>query len=331
MHVLLSFDYELFFGKETGSVEQCMIRPTNQLLSLCRKYGIRMTFFVDVGYFIQLEAHVERFPALAKDLQQIKLQIVDMLALNCDVQLHIHPHWEKSTYDGQQWQIVTDGCYKLDDFSDEEIEEIVKRYAHYLQALTNKPVTSFRAGGWCIQPFSRLAKVFAEIGIVCDSSVFPGGQFQSPHYDFDFTAVPRFSPAYRFENDVCVADPNGRFVELPIASWLYKPEFYWRLYILGRLFPSRHKMMGDGTFLAQPGRKTSVLTQPVWNHVSCDGYYAGMLSKQAAFYDKRGVEHFVVIGHPKGLTVYAIEQLERFVRTHQNKYTFPSFSDLEWS
>jgi len=331
MRVLLTFDYELFFGTDTGTVEACMIEPADLLLGLCRKHAVRMTFFVDVGYLVRMEHYAPQFPQLARDLKLVKAQIADMIALDCSVQLHIHPHWEQSVFDGQQWTIVTDGCYKLDDFPDAEIDRIVTAYHGYLSALTGKPVQSFRAGGWCIQPFSRLAKVFAELGIVCDSSVFPGGKFQSPHYDFDFTAVPRFSDDYRFEDDVCQPVPNGRFTEIPIASWRYSPLFYWKLYAWGRLSPARHKMMGDGSFLAQPGRKRSVLTNFTWNHVSSDGFYAGMLRKQAQAYDRKGIEHFVVIGHPKGLTVYAVEQLEAFIHSAKNKYAFLSFSDLQWS
>jgi peptidoglycan/xylan/chitin deacetylase (PgdA/CDA1 family) len=328
MQVLLTFDYELFFGTETGSVRKCMIEPTNELLSLCRKYGIGMTFFVDVGFLLQLEAYADRYPKLENDLGQIKAQIGDMLEAGCSVQLHIHPHWEKSSWDGEKWQVVTDGCYKLDDFPDDEITRIVRSYHAYLAQLTGKPVQSFRAGGWCIQPFSRLRNVFAELGITIDSSVFPGGKFQSPHYNFDFTCVEPYAPAYRFEDDVCVPVSDGTFTEYPIASWKYSPWFYWKLYGWGRVRRSRHRMMGDGRFLAQPGRKQSVLTSSTWNHVSADGYYAGMLTRQARAYDRKGVEHFVVIGHPKGLTVYALGELEWFIDRQYTIFDFTTFSDL---
>jgi hypothetical protein len=35
-----------------------------------------------------------------------------------------------------------------------------------------------------------------------------------------------------------------------------------------------------------------------------------------------------VIGHPKGLTLYALEQLEYFIDDHQNIVEFATFSDL---
>lgn len=327
MQVYLTFDYELFFGSTPGTVEKCMLEPTRFLLDLCRKYRIGMTFFVDVGYLLKLEEYASDCPELANDLAEIKDQIAEMRTCGCAVQLHIHPHWEKSTYTNGKWEIITDGCYKLDDFPQDEVAEIVKRYHAYLLNLTGQPVHTYRAGGWCIQPFEKVREVFKELGICADSSVFPGGQFQSPHYDFDFTSVPRFSDAYRFETNVCEAVTNGSFTEFPIASWKYSPLFYWQLYVRGRLNPGQHKMIGDGSFLAQPGRKRSVLTHFTWNHVSCDGFYARMLGTQAAFYASKNTQHFTVIGHPKGLTRYAMEQLDRFIRENQNKYTFSTFSE----
>lgn len=328
MQVLLTFDYELFFGENTGSVEKCMIEPTRKLLALCKKYNSRMTFFIDVGYLLKLEEYAPDFPVLKGELSKIKKQISEMLASHCSVQLHIHPHWEKSHWDGNKWQIVTDGAYKLSDFPDEEIDRIVRKYHAYLADITKQPVNCFRAGGWCIQPFAKVEKVFSELGIKIDSSVFPGGKFESEHYQFDFTSVKRYADNYHFQDDVCTPVTEGEFLEVPIASWYYKPSFYWKLYLMGRMDPKNHKMIGDGSFLAQPGRKKSVLTSPTWNHVSSDGYYAGMLAKQAVTYETMDKKHFTVIGHPKGLTLFALKKLEEFIRDNRNNYKFSSFSDL---
>lgn len=305
-----------------------MIEPTGMLLDLCRKYNTRMTFFVDAGYLLRLEEYAPEYPELRRDLEEIRSQIREMTDCGCSVELHIHPHWERSSYVNGKWNIVTDGAYRLADFTEDERRSIFIRYHDYLQRLTGQKIHSFRAGGWCIQPFDQLADLFREQGIRIDSSVFPGGSFFSPHYDFDFTKVPRFSDRYTFEEDVCQPVAGGSFCEYPIASWRYSPLFYWRLYILGRLLPQRHKMLGDGLFLAQPGRKRSVLTGFTWNHVSSDGYYAGKLRRQARYYQRLGVDYFVVIGHPKSLTIYAKEQLEAFLKSTKNKYSFPAFSEL---
>jgi hypothetical protein len=328
VNIFLTYDYELFFGTDTGSAEKCLIEPTDRLLGLSEKFKIGMTFFVDVGYLIKLEEYASAYPHLKEDLEKVKQQVIRMSRNGNDVQLHIHPHWERSSYEGGKWNIVTDGAYKLSDFSDEEIRSIVTRYKHYLDELIGRETSTFRAGGWCIQPFSRLEKIFIELELIYDSSVFPGGKFTSPHYDFDFTTAPK-KARYRFNSDVCIEEKEGFFTEFPISSWKYDPLFYWRLYILGRLFPSRHKMLGDGKFLAQPGRKRSVLTNFTWNHVSTDGYYASKLDACTRSFADRGFSDMVIIGHPKSMTLYSFEMLEKFIPKWYNKHSFITFRDLD--
>jgi hypothetical protein len=327
MAVYLTFDYELFFGSETGTVKKCMIDPTEQLLAICEKHTIPMTFFMDVGMLLKMNELKEEFPELANDYQAIINQINRMEALGCAVQLHIHPHWENATYANGKWSINVNGCYKLSDFSQADASLIIEKYYHFLQALVQQKITSYRAGGWCIQPFSHVNETFKKLGLSIDSSVFPGGKFESPHYAFDFSSVKRYTQPYRFESDVCVANKAGYFTELPISSWNYSPLFYWRLYILGRLFPKQHKMLGDGIFLAQPGRKKSVLTSFTWNHVSCDGYYAALLQRQFRCYQRKKTD-FVVIAHPKGLTRFSIRKLEQFIARTKGATEFSTVNQV---
>ncbi len=327
MNIFLTFDYELFFGSETGSVEKCLIEPTNALLVLAKRYSIPMTFFVDVGYLIRLETESEKHRQLKSDLAKVKNQITEIIESGCDIQLHIHPHWERSYFNGQKWIIDMNGHYKLSDFEVEEMIHIVSFYKTYLEELTQKSVHTFRAGGWCIQPFDRLKEIFKEIGIRYDTSVFAGGYFESKDYFFDFRTAPRKS-VYRFEEDVCLEKANGFFTEYPISSYKYSPLFYWRLYTLGRLFPEQHKMIGDGQFLAQPGRKKSVLTNFTWNHVSSDGYYASKLQQSLQNWKNDKHENMVVIGHPKGNTKFSVAKLERFIHRNYLENSFRSFQEL---
>jgi hypothetical protein len=89
-------------------------------------------------------------------------------------------------------------------------------------------------------------------------------------------------------------------------------------------------MIGDGSFLAQPGRKKSVLLNKTWNHVSSDGYYASLLMKQAAYYQAKKVRTFVVIGHPKGMTSYSFKKLEAFVSKTKNTFEFINYGSCNW-
>lgn len=327
MNIFLTLDYELFFGTVPGSVRKCMIEPTNELRRISKEYNVKMVFFVDVGFLVRSEMYADAEPTVRSELNLVKQQINDLVQEGHDIQLHIHPHWEKSFFKQGKWEINTTGAYKLDDFSDEEIERIIISYKNYLDQLIGYSTTCFRAGGWCIQPFNRLEKVFRELGLKFDSSVFPGGKFLSPHYNFDFTMAPHKSK-YKFNSDVCIEEKNGYFTEYTISSWKYSPLFYWRLYILGRLDPVNHKMLGDGIFLSQPGRKRSVLTNFTWNHVSVDGYYASKLHKCYSEFRNRGLEEMVIIGHPKSLTRYSIRQLEQFVAKVYKESEFTTFKEL---
>ena len=247
MKIFLTFDYELYFGKQTGTALKCMIEPTSNRTP---NYNELYTFFVDVGYLIQ----ADRYPELLDEVTRVKAQVKEMISLGHDVQLHIHPHWEKAKFSNGKWAMNIKGSYKLSDFNATERMAIVRTYKLYLEQLIDREVTAFRAGGFCVQPFSALKTVFEELELKIDSSVFHGGHFMTDNYNVDFRTVPLKSK-YNFKNDVCKEVTDGPFIEYPISSFRYRPSFYWMLYGLGKLFPSRHKGIGDGQFISQGGSK----------------------------------------------------------------------------
>lgn len=328
MNVFLTMDYELFFGDPSGSPERCMLDPTEKLMQLAQKHNIGITYFVDVGYLIQLKKHSMDYPELNGVYTKIVAQLHQLLNTGNDIQLHIHPHWEAAFYDGLKWNMSIDGNYKLSDFNSEEIVAIVTLYKEALEQIINRKVDSFRAGGWCLQPFSLVKEVFKKVGIRYDSTVFPGAALKTKHYAFDFKNAPKDLGRYRFEDDLCVVNPEGSFTELPIGGWKYHPIFYWNLYVKGRIKPDLHKMMGDGMFISQAGRKYTHLSKPSWNHVSCDGYFAKCLPKITKHFLNKKRSDLVIIGHPKGQTKFSIKKLDQYIETFKTKTEFLTFKDL---
>lgn len=322
MKIYLTFDYELFFGNNSGTVQKCMLEPTEQLFELAKNKNVHYTFFVDVGYLIQ----AEKYPELENELPKVKNQVQQMIELGHSVQLHIHPHWEKAIWKDGKWKMNVDGNYKLSDFSKEERSQIIEKYKIYLEDLINKKVDTFRAGGWCIQPFSDLKDDFKRLGILFDSSVIQGSFMKTSNYNIDFTMAPNKSK-YRFNEDVCLEEESGLFTEYPILSYRYNPSFYWMLYGLGKLFPNQHKMIGDGTFLSQGGRKWSVLFNYSTHHISTDGYFAKKLEAGLAKSINLNNEEMVVIGHPKGNTKYSLKQLKKFIDKNYKNHNFVSFEN----
>lgn len=321
MNLLLTFDYELFFGESTGTLERCVLDPTEKLISIAKKHKVQFTFFIDIGYIIQLEKGAKKHKSLSKDYEEILSQIKKLQEQGHDLQLHIHPHWDYARYDGEKWIIDIDGHYKLADFDEETATEIIVRYKKALEDLLGEKVEGYRAGGWCLQPFSKFKKAFKENGIKKDSTVFYGAAMKSKHYYFDFKDAPN-KGRYRFEDNICKEEENGSFLELPIGGYQYHPIFFWKLYILGRLLPSRHKMIGDGKFISQPGKKYTSLKKKTWDHVSCEGYYAQKLNEITKKFSAEGRTDLVIIGHPKSMTHYSLEKLDTFIAKNKKKHTF---------
>jgi len=55
IQILLTFDLELFLGNKIGTVENCIYKPTLEILNILKKYQIPGIFFVDAGYLLALK------------------------------------------------------------------------------------------------------------------------------------------------------------------------------------------------------------------------------------------------------------------------------------
>lgn len=320
--IFLTLDYELFFGHQPGSAENCILDPTRRLMEISRRTGAKMTFFVDAGYLWKMQQIAADHPNLQNDLKAVSGQIQELVREGHDCQLHIHPHWEDARYENDQW-IFDVHRYKLSDFSEADAADLFDRYAATLEEISGQKIHSYRAGGWCLQPFAHVKESFSKWQIRQDSTVFPGGHNQNEVYDYDFQPIKDNLP-YTFSEDLVQPDPNGQFLELPIAAHTYSPWFFWQLYGWGRVIPSRHKPLGDGYPISTSGERTSRLTKKSRLSVSMDGFFARELSSAL----KRNLSpDFVVIGHPKACTVYSLEQLEKFIARESKNHDFMTFSD----
>lgn len=317
--ILLTFDYELYFGAYSGTQEKSIIHPTQRVLEVLNKYHIKGTFFVDAGYLLKLEFYKEHYPNLSQDHATLLQQIQRLVVEGHEIQLHIHPHWEDSFYDGQKWVINT-SRYRLHDFTKEEIEEIVARYKRVLEQFTPHPIFVFRAGGWCLQPFNLLKEALQKHHIYFDSTVYHGGKNKSQTHYFDFTQAPKM-PKWRFDSDPLKPKPQGFFTEIPISSYRLSPWFFWKFLYHKKFGGEKHRVFGDG--IAAGGSKLDkvrMLTSSTHSVVSMDGYKSSFLwDAYEAFLRDETEENFVVIGHPKAMSEYSLAKLERFLSKSQNR------------
>ncbi len=323
MKIAFTWDYELFFGEKSGTVQQCMIQPTKDLLDIAERHQAKFTFFPDAGYLL----HAKKQEDASKDLKLVLEQIKSWDLLGHETGLHIHPHWEDVVYENKEWKHNT-SRYKLSDFNEADVDSIIHSYFQEVQQLISSPINSFRAGGWCVQPFSNLRAAFLSLGISTDSSVFYGGKNTNAPYNYDFKNAPN-SSSWCFDKDILIENKNGKFLELPITSLRYSPLFFWRLFLLGRWNPVRHKPIGNGVPTSGGGSKKVLLSRYNTFCLSADGYFISQLEHAVKQAKKEKKRHLVVIGHPKACTLYSLEKLDLFMSKHKNEIEFVSLNQLK--
>ena len=176
--IILTYDYELFFGDHSGTVSKTLIEPTNLLLEQFEKSNLKATFFVDYLMIKYLGLNTDE--RSRSDLHLIQEQLKDIIRRGHRIELHIHPHWVDAKYNGDgTWNYCNFSHYSLNSFTEEEIIKMFVEGCEILHLLARSvepdyKIVAFRAGGWAVQPFSLLKKAFLSADIRIDSSVSYG-------------------------------------------------------------------------------------------------------------------------------------------------------------
>ena len=328
MNILITLDYELFYDKNP-KLENCIIHPTNEILKIVDPLNVKLILFVDVGYLKCLEKYKSTYPELEKDYLLITTQLKELCANGHEVQLHIHPHWEDSTYNGKEWHFDLTR-YKLADFSDQEIHEIVTEYTEILHRITQQKLTAFRAGGWSAQPWDTIGEALQKNGIEYDTTVYPRGVLKSKEQWFDFKNVGFEKSRWKFSNDLTKEDSKGHFTEVAISALKVLPFFFWRFVVVRLLKIPEHVSISKGSAVG-PSKLhiLKLLTWPSYSVVSIDGFKASYLEKAFQVYKKKNLEDFVIIGHPKAFTPFSLKTFKKFIEKEERYKDVVVFSDLK--
>ena len=208
--------------------------------------------------------------------------------------------------------------YALHSFKKLEVHQIIQRYTDALRTMTGDDGGfTFRAGGWVIQPFDYIRDALLAANIRIDSTVICGAKSKWDSHGYDFTDAPTQNHWF-FDDDPLVMNFTGAFLEVPIASHQVSPDFYWRFLATKKLGGIIHSPLGDGVpvELSKHSVINKLFSRSI-GEVSMDGYKASLLKKAASQYDRMGKTSFVIMGHPKALTRYSLQQLEAFIVSRQ--------------
>ena len=155
MNIIITLDYELFLNDITGTVNNCLIKPMQEIQKICEKHDFKLTIFVDAAYLYRLTELKKDYPALEEDYKNTVDNIKWLAKLGHDIQLHIHPQWYYSNYNGKEWILDWDH-YKLSDMPRDYAFEVFGKSKELLDSIIEYKTTLFRAGGYSIQDFDTI-------------------------------------------------------------------------------------------------------------------------------------------------------------------------------
>lgn len=324
-NILFTFDYELFLGQRSGSVEKCCIEPTNSLIKVFDRYEIKNAiFFVDTTYLLRLK---ENFNLKAQeDFNKIKNQLQDLIQKDHYVFPHIHPHWLDAEYlpDINQWDLKNDARYRFSSLNVIERKALFEQSVQLLYDIIHpiKPsykINAYRAGGWCIQPFVDFMPCFEENDITYDFSVLRGAMNTSERQFFDFSTVPP-KDIYHFKNDPLIAE-SGKFSEY-VISVLEIPKLnqFLNKILLKILWKLKQRSIGDGTGAKASGGKSNPETDKLMEMVSLEL----LTDLRLPLYMKyiKSKEYIQFISHPKMLSGYNLMVFKKFLSKFTKRYEF---------
>lgn len=238
-NAIVTFDYEVFLGRNTGSIENSVLKPTESILQILRQNNSRAIFFVDATWLLFLKKNS------SSDFKKISEQLIEIVKTGSSVELHLHPQWLNASEENGIISFESLVHYKLHSLSNSKIIDLFSQSAQLLESITGQKITCFRAGGWCIHPFETIKEAFEICNIKFDFSVVPGVRLNDgKEYDYDFSGVPRDS-FYKFSDSIMNSDETGIYTEIPVS--VYQSSFAYRLGNKILLRIKGDKILGDGT------------------------------------------------------------------------------------
>ena len=226
--IIFTFDYELFLGANSGTVNDCLIEPTNRILKILNSNNTTAVFFIDSSYLVRLEEISKTNKNAAEDFKNIQQQICNIVDSGHYAYLHVHPHWNSAIYSetSNTWSLNDKSQFGFQCMNKIERENIFDKSYELLKSIIEKsklktPILGFRAGGLYIQPFVFFSNLFEKKKIKYDFSVLQGFSSNMSKFNFDFTPCKSYK-YYKFSYDVMIPDNEGEFIEFSLSTFELK-------------------------------------------------------------------------------------------------------------
>ena len=342
IRIFLTFDHELPLGKLNASYENALFAPTQRVIEVANHYGVKTTLFSDIlcAYRYKEWDYAHFYTPYINQLQYA-------VRNGHDVQLHIHPHWLTSTFDGMCF--FPSGDFMLSDFKNDtkygDIPGIIRLSIDSLNKICipaneNYQCIAFRAGGFAVSPDSDiLFNSLYEQGIRYDSSMAKGYYFGSNLSAVDYRQLPG-APNWTIDPENYHLPLSGKpgILEIPIAT---KPKslfeiptrFKLKKYAFRAVENKGNMIHTDNTadFYSKVKKLLSARMLTFDNHTLSLDYLLEIVRYNINRYKNKYDEMlFSVISHPKTMGDYSFELMEGFISSVQKSFpnvVFTTFSE----
>lgn len=342
LKLCLTFDYELFLGENYGTDKEILIDPTNAIISCLDKWGIKGTFFVDT-------CCLHRYKELKKEVccEMWSKQLKAVYNDGHDLELHIHPNWSTSNYDGENW-LVDDTRYSLKDYPD-QIQEIILEGIELLKDVTGDDkyqCVAYRAGGFAIEPLRETVNALIACGVSVDSSVALYSEQNDLHRNYNYyPCEDNLNWWVNGETNIMKDSGinNGKSLfEVPVGY--VKNNLFLRM-LIGRKRYSLHHEIMRGSYMKCSEDSVEIrksrweliknynknigwFSLDVYGHV----FLKQNLKRLYRIYDcKNRDQYMAVICHPKLMDDAGLINMEGFIRyvmRHNDQFQFVVMKDI---
>lgn len=341
LNIIITFDYEIFFGKNNRSIDSILFDSTDRIMDALDAANVKGTFFVDtLSYRKFKEMNINSY------CNKFFNQCVSMFKRGHDAQLHIHAHWISTEYEYNTGVWKNDfKKYRLQEYPKEIIEKAIDDGVDFLQSCAkitndNYKCIAFRAGGLTLQPEKELIDILIKKGFQYDSSIARYTTSNIEYADYNYKKVPNklnwnISPKLGLN-----IDANGEekvLLEIPIAT--VKNNII-RIAKLKRPVRIANSDPGGEGFIRQAKRSSLFrkITNKIggYHWVSLDTRSASLiLSDINSIYKKYSCDKndytIALIGHPKmfnDINVNNLVQLIKEVKKLEGQYRFTTFGTI---
>ena len=216
--IAITDDFELK-GEGLGSVYELQYKPSLSFMNLLDDHGIKASFFLETMQQRSFLNYSKKNKSIKNESSLWEKTVKTIIDKKVDIQLHIHPQWFRSRYDGKYWEL--DKRWDITKYKTEEIDEIITGSVSLLEEKFGKKVVAFRAGSWAAGPPSKtLLKTLEKNRIKIDSSVVYGVRYNGEAAKVNYGNLPcPYYPYYPDYDDVRkISKITTPVVEIPVQA-----------------------------------------------------------------------------------------------------------------